>query len=196
MPLGRTAGLGGGLGPMRSAILKTTRLILEPMAEKHFEGLAALRADPAVMAAMQFGPETRAQTQATFAAYRASWRDEGFGAWAILDAATGSFLGETGLRRRAADNSVALRVALAQHAQGRGLAGEAVAAVLAFAFGPLGLARVTAVSRRDNPASVRLLLRAGFSTQGDDREDDDKTAALERFAIAAADWRERHRENE
>ncbi len=180
---------------MAGPILKTERLTLEPMAARHFEALATLRADPAVMAAMQFGAETREQTQETLEAYRASWRDEGFGAWAILDAASGAFLGETGLRRRPAGvpggGSVALRIALAKGAQGRGLAGEAVAAVLAFAFEQLGLARVTAASRRDNAASVHLLRRAGFAAENDTTD-----AGLARFAIATADWRERTRNHE
>lgn len=176
-------------------ILETERLILEPMAARHFEALAALRADPAVMAAMQFGAETREQTQETFAAYQASWRDEGFGAWAILDADSGVFLGETGLRRRPAGapggGRVALRIALAKDAQGRGLAGEAVAVVLAFAFGPLGLAHITAATRRDNPASAKLLRRAGFAA-----EDDTTDAGLARFTIAGVDWRERTNSHE
>lgn len=47
--------------------------------------------------------------------------------------------------------------------QGRGLAGEAVARVLGFAFGALGLDRVEAEVEAGNAASAALLSRLGFA---------------------------------
>jgi ribosomal-protein-alanine N-acetyltransferase len=44
----------------------------------------------------------------------------------------------------------------------RGLAGEAVERVAAWAFSDLGLARLSATVREANPASSRLLEKAGF----------------------------------
>ncbi len=54
-------------------ILQTPRLILEPIAEAHFEDFVRLRSDPVVMTQMMGGAETREETCATFAAYQESW---------------------------------------------------------------------------------------------------------------------------
>ena len=142
-------------------ILQTPRLILEPIAEAHFEDLARLRSDPVVMAQMMGGAETREETCATFAAYQKSWARHGFGAWAILARADLEFLGEAGLRRRET-GEIALRFALKTTAQGHGFASEAVATVLDFAFAQAGVAEDTAISRAGHAASLRLLACNGF----------------------------------
>lgn len=49
---------------------------------------------------------------------------------------------------------------------GRGFATEAVAAVLAFAFGPLGLHRVQAAIMPNNLASLRVIEKLGFRREG------------------------------
>ena len=50
--------------------------------------------------------------------------------------------------------------------QGRGLTTECVRAMVAFAFGPLGLHRVQAAVMPNNPASLRVLDKAGFRREG------------------------------
>ena len=49
---------------------------------------------------------------------------------------------------------------------GQGHATEAVAAVLAFGFGPLGLHRIHATVFPRNPASARVLEKSGFRREG------------------------------
>ncbi len=166
-------------------MLQTPRLILEPMAEAHFEDLARLRSDPVVMAQMMGGAETREETCATFAAYRESWARHGFGAWAILARADSEFLGETGLRRRET-GEIALRFALTTTAQGQGFASEAVAAVLDFTFAEAGRVEVTAVSRASNVASLRVLACNGFRCLRQERSNGEDLAF---FALRAEEWR-------
>nr|WP_052000124.1 8-oxo-dGTP diphosphatase MutT [Caenispirillum salinarum] len=55
---------------------------------------------------------------------------------------------------------------MAESAWNQGYAGEALAAVLAYAFDDLKLARVTATALEDNAASLRVLERAGFRLLG------------------------------
>jgi RimJ/RimL family protein N-acetyltransferase len=160
-------------------------LILEPIAEAHFEDLARLRSDPVVMAQMIGGAETREETCATFAAYRESWERHGFGAWAILARADLAFLGETGLRQREI-GEIALRFALKTTAQGHGFASEAVAAVLTFAFTGAGMAEVTAISRAGNAASQRVLACNGFRCL---RQESRNGRDLNFFALCADEWR-------
>ena len=165
--------------------LHTARLVLEPMAEAHFEDLARLRSDSVVMARMLGGAETRAETRATLAAYRESWSRHGFGAWAILERKDLRFLGETGLRRRET-GEIALRFALGTAAQGHGFASEAVAGVLEFAFTQAGLMEVTAVSQAGNDASLRILERSGFRRLRQERRNGKDLAFL---GLRAEWWR-------
>ncbi|MCE5270366.1 GNAT family N-acetyltransferase [bacterium] len=50
----------------------------------------------------------------------------------------------------------------------RGLAGEMVRALAAWAFSQSGVARIIARTAPDNPASVKVLLRSGFAPDGMD----------------------------
>lgn len=145
------------------SLIETERLRLEPIDEAHFEDLAALRGDPRLMATMKGGAETREQTQATLAGYRATWRAHGFGIWAVLDRRDGSFLGECGFWLRDDGLGVALRFALIEAAQGRGMAREAAAAALAYGFEEAGLEEIVAVAQHGNEGSHRILRGFGMT---------------------------------
>jgi 8-oxo-dGTP diphosphatase len=73
---------------------------------------------------------------------------------------------------------------------GHGYAAEAVRRLLRLAFGSLGLARVQAETLADNPASVRVLEKAGFErgavTVGDRGRCLDR--AVVAYAVSRADW--------
>jgi [ribosomal protein S5]-alanine N-acetyltransferase len=66
--------------------------------------------------------------------------------------------------------SAQLGYAVDTQREGRGLMREALQAVLAHAFGPLGLHRVQANARPDNARSLALLDRLGFEREGLARE--------------------------
>jgi len=59
---------------------------------------------------------------------------------------------------------------LARHAQGQGVMGEALDAAFAWGFAQMALHRVEAIVHPDNAASLRLLQRLGFVTEGRLRE--------------------------
>jgi RimJ/RimL family protein N-acetyltransferase len=63
-----------------------------------------------------------------------------------------------------------LGFALAFEHWGRGIASEAVSAVVAFAFGEMGLHRLIADSDPRNVASARVLEKAGFRREGQFRQ--------------------------
>jgi RimJ/RimL family protein N-acetyltransferase len=72
--------------------------------------------------------------------------------------------------------------------------GEAVSAVLDYAFGTLGLHRIEADSDPRNDASMALLERLGFQREGFQREryfdlGEIQDAVL--FGLLAREWRER-----
>jgi len=55
---------------------------------------------------------------------------------------------------------------MAADCQGKGLATEAIGAVLDFAFGPAGLHRVQAAIMPHNPRSLRVIEKLGFRKEG------------------------------
>ena len=55
---------------------------------------------------------------------------------------------------------------IARHARGRGLATEALGAMVAFGHGEAGINRIEAVVMPENEASAGVLLRAGFEEEG------------------------------
>ncbi len=68
--------------------------------------------------------------------------------------------------KRTNEHSGRLVYAVAYAHQGRGYAGDAVRTVLDFAFGTLGLHRVTAAVGPDNRAGLALVKRLGFTREG------------------------------
>ncbi len=91
-------------------------------------------------------------------AQRARARGEGY-AFAVL--AGGELVGACGLKE-VHDRQADLGYWIGVPYWGRGYATEAARLVVAFAFGALGLERVTAHALLSNPASCRVLERVGF----------------------------------
>ncbi|SOD95688.1 8-oxo-dGTP diphosphatase [Caenispirillum bisanense] len=77
----------------------------------------------------------------------------------------GVFVGACGLTNIAGDTAEAGYWIAREH-WGQGYASEAVAAVVAFAFDELKLARLTANALADNAASLRVMEKAGFTLGG------------------------------
>ena len=81
------------------------------------------------------------------------------------------FLGYAGLRPLP-DRTTALELtyAIAPDHWGRGLATEAADAVINWGFKTIaGLKEVVALSRHENPASIRVLEKCGFTVCGEDQ---------------------------
>jgi RimJ/RimL family protein N-acetyltransferase len=87
---------------------------------------------------------------------------EGFGLWIIRMAGRPRLIGCCGLR--AAEDIAAVELLYSLHPDhwGRGLAAEAAGAVLALAFGELGLPAVVACADPRNAPSIRLLETLGM----------------------------------
>jgi RimJ/RimL family protein N-acetyltransferase len=88
------------------------------------------------------------------------------GTWlqlAVVETASGAFVGDCGLHVRADDpRQMEVGITFAPAHQRRGLATEALARVLEYAFGALGKHRVSAVTDADNRAAAALFRRLGF----------------------------------
>lgn len=87
--------------------------------------------------------------------------------WALVDKENASLVGTIGLSSisLAAHRGV-LGYELARRAWGRGFATEAVRAAVRFGHDEIGLNRIEAAVMLGNEASVRVLLKAGFTEEG------------------------------
>lgn len=134
---------------------------------EHERLYADLFADPAV-AAMLWpgalgGARSRAQAAEMLGGDVAHWREQGFGPWVFFEAGSGVFVGRGGLRRTrvASRECVEVLYAVRSDAWGRGYASEMAAVAVAHAR-RLGLSEIVGFTASSNPASRRVLEKAGM----------------------------------
>lgn len=144
-------------------MIRTERLLLRQWRESDREPWAALNADPEVR---RHFPSvlTRAESDAAFERISSALESRGWGLWAVdLD---GELLGFTGLSTVADDLPCAPATEIgwrfARHAWGHGYATEAATAVVAHAFGELGLAELVSFTAVSNQPSMRVMERIGM----------------------------------
>ena len=89
------------------------------------------------------------------------------GFWRIESRQRGAFYGLAALIEMPTGDDVELAYRLVQAAWGQGIAAEAGAALLDFAFQTLRLPRVVAVTYPENRASQRVLEKLGFTVHGE-----------------------------
>lgn len=112
--------------------------------------------------------------------------------WAVVTAAGDQLLGAISLRLTPAHHRAEIGYWIARAAWGKGYATEAVRAVLAFGFDELGLHRIDAHHYVENPASGRVMLKAGMKSEGLRRGAvwrDGVPRDLEEYAILRTDVR-------
>jgi RimJ/RimL family protein N-acetyltransferase len=152
--------------PRRFDQIRTDRLVLRRWRESDREPYAALNADPEVM---RYFPATldRAASHASIDRMEDLFRGQGFGLWALEVAATGEFIGFTGLNPMpdgvpgAGGMEVGWR--LARGAWHHGYATEAATAAVDVAFGGVGLDRIWSMTAVLNRPSQAVMLRLGMT---------------------------------
>ena len=143
--------------------IETKRLLMRPFTAADVDLLIAHHGDAEVMAQMKDGVQTADQARAELKGYQLSWREYGFGVWALFHKDGGAFVGECGLRLVDDDIGTRLRIALAKAWRGQGLAAEAMAAAARFGFESAGLERMMAVTRAVNDPARRILEGLGMT---------------------------------
>ncbi|MBL7937914.1 MAG: GNAT family N-acetyltransferase [Flavobacteriales bacterium] len=87
--------------------------------------------------------------------------------WAMTLPGNDAFVGIIGFWRIEKEHQYGeLGYMLAREHWGNGYASEAIAALIPFGFGPLGLHRIEAITRPQNAASIRALEKNGFVCEG------------------------------
>jgi len=150
--------------------IRTQRLLMRRWRDSDRGPFAAMNADPKVM---RYFPETldRAASDAYLDRIEILLQHQGFGLWALEHAATGRFLGFTGLNPMppgvpgAGGMEVGWR--LASHAWHQGFATEAATAALDVAFRGVGLAEIWSMTAVLNEPSQAVMRRLGMTLHGE-----------------------------
>lgn len=149
-------------------ILLTPRLRLRGHREDDLADCAAMWGDPEITRHIGGRPFAEEEVWQRILRYVGHWALKGFGYWVIEDLVTGRFVGEAGLsdgRRRLEPSwgsAPEMGWALAGWAHGRGLATEAVAAVLRWAERELSEPRTVCMIEPANAASRRVAHKCGY----------------------------------
>jgi RimJ/RimL family protein N-acetyltransferase len=146
--------------------IRTDRLVLRRWRDSDLAPFAALNGDPETM---RYFPETldREASDAFVDRIEARFNEQGFGLWALELAATGEFIGYTGLNPMpdgvpgAGGMEVGWR--LARHAWHHGYATEAARAAVAVAFDGAGLPEIWSMTAVLNEPSQAVMRRIGMT---------------------------------
>jgi ribosomal-protein-alanine N-acetyltransferase len=151
-----------------SAALETPRLVLRPFEPADAGAALAVYGDPEVMRHVGEGlPADAERVAATLRAYAEHQATRGFSFWAVVERTTGELVGDAGLYVSGAHgDEVELGYTLARRVWGRGYATEAARAWVDAAFAVHGLDVLVAVADLENPASSRVLEKAGLRRAG------------------------------
>lgn len=147
-------------------ILHTDRLTLAPLSLDHWEAYADAWADPELTAFIGGKPRARQESWTKFTQGIGLWPLVGYGYWAFLDRQTGAFLGNGGLARfergiAELEGYPEAGWAFVPAAWGKGLATEAMAAVLDWADDALK-SEIRCIIDPGNVASQKVAAKLGF----------------------------------
>ncbi len=150
-------------GPISDGVVE-----LVPLAEEHLAGLEAVGNDPLVQRFTRV-PEPFGSAEAArwLGLYEQGWEDGSRAGFAILDLATGAFLGMIAfvvLRLESLEAEVGYIVA--PEARGRGVANRALTLLTRWGFDSLGLQRLELRAELENPASLKVAERCGYVREG------------------------------
>jgi RimJ/RimL family protein N-acetyltransferase len=147
-------------------ILESDRLVLRPFQEADIEPFAAYRSDPEIARYQSWEPPVTLEQATRFVDDMKNARPGVQGEWyqwAVERKATAGLIGDCAFQIMAPDPRQAeIGFTFAPAYQGQGFATEAVARLLAYLFGDLGLHRVVAITDAENLAAARLLERLGL----------------------------------
>lgn len=152
----------------RLPTLCAERIELRALSVADVPALFELFGDPAVTRYWSWSAFERIEQAADlFAQIERGFADKAIFQWGIADRANGRVIGTTTLyqldwRHQRGEIGFALR----RDRWGQGLAGEAVARVIDFAFDELDLHRLEADADPRNAGSLKLLEREGFRREG------------------------------
>jgi RimJ/RimL family protein N-acetyltransferase len=153
-------------------ILETPRLALRAHRLDDLDACVAMWAEPEVVRYTVGTPSSPQRTWLRMLGYRGHWSMLGFGYWAVIERATGTFVGELGFadfKREVPDDLRGLPElgwAFARSAWGKGYATEGVRAAIAWGDAHFAGSRTVCLVNPENVASANVARKCGFREHG------------------------------
>lgn len=152
--------------------IETARLVLSGRTPADFDEYAAMWADPIVARYTSGAPLSREDAWRNFGRLAGVWQLSGYGPWIVREKATGAFVGDVGpadYRRDSEprfDDKIEFGWALSPAQHGRGYAGEALTAALAWSHENLSGRIFCAMIDPENVPSRTVAEKCGFRPAG------------------------------
>lgn len=148
-------------------ILETERCILRETTEADVDAFYRIYAEPAVTAFMENLFPDREEERRYMAEYREKvYAFYGFGIWSVILKETGEIIGRAGLDMRRGFVEPELGFVIGVPWQRQGLAEEVCRAILHYGEEEFGFTKVQALTEQENTASLALLQKLGFVSDG------------------------------
>jgi RimJ/RimL family protein N-acetyltransferase len=145
-------------------VLETERLILRPPRQEDAAAIMAVATDERVAATTYLPhPFLQEDFDRWLESVLGAWREKGTGVFAVFTRHDGAFIGSMSLRPSDTAGNASTGFWFAPAVWGQGYATEALQAVLRFGFERLSLECVEGRHFAFNPASGRVLEKAGMS---------------------------------
>lgn len=146
---------------------ETERLVLRQLQGSDFETYAQIFADPEVMRYLGVGPTmgkpmSRSDAWRSLAIMLGHWQIRGYGMWAVVEKASGRFVGRVGLHNPEGWPGLEVGWTLGREHWGRGFATEAGQAAMQYAFEVLDFPHILSVIHPENRGSIRVAERLGM----------------------------------
>lgn len=171
--------------------ISTERLMLRDFEVADVPALAVILGDGQVMRYSVRGVLSEHATGDFVRNCRHAYSVDGYGPQALVESASGQLAGFCGLNAELVDGVMEVEIGyrLAPSFWGRGLASEAVQATLRHGFETLRLESVIGIVQPQNAASVKVLLKAGFS---DYVHSQYHRLGVRIYRLGQAQWQARH----
>lgn len=155
----------------KAPVLLTARLRLRAHQRDDYAACRALWQHPETIRFIGATAQSDQEVWFRLLRYGGMWPMQGFGFWVFEDRATGEFLGEGGLMDAMRDVQGLQGIpeagwALVPQAGGKGIATEAMSAVLGWADAQLPAARTGCIIDPENAASLRVAAKLGYVEAG------------------------------
>ena len=147
-------------------VIETERLLLRPIGPEDLEEFLALYTDPEVVRFTSTYDRPGARRRLVEIGHE--WEQHGYGPMAVLDRASGRFLGRSGLKYWPQFDETEVGWSLLASARGHGYATEAGRASAEWAFANFPFPYITAMIQSENAPSLRVAERLGFAPLRED----------------------------
>jgi len=147
-------------------ILETGRLILLNFIMEDDKALLEIMSDGGMPHLTQFGPLDINYARGFLNRMLESYKDNGFGLWAVVEKETGNLIGHCGIHRvkiNETEEKPELAYRIYKKLWGKGYATEAATAVRDYAFSVLKLPEIVSCIAHDNARSMRVAEKVGLT---------------------------------